>query len=91
MRVGNSRMVLGLKRQPQGGKPAPRTDPGARRAVVSDGVELEPVWFPHRDAVSLLPADYPSIAGGRECGVSGVPLGQRLYRGVRERTAGRSA
>lgn len=41
------------------------TPPAPRPAIVADGVEFEPVWFPHRDAKWLLPDDYPSTDGNR--------------------------
>jgi len=48
-------ITLGERRKPTGGRRSARRVPAQRPAIVVDGIELEPVWFPHRDAKSLIP------------------------------------
>jgi hypothetical protein len=55
-------MPPGLKlgdygRARRGGKPRALEALEPRASVIDEGIELEPVWFPHRAAASLLPAD----------------------------------
>jgi hypothetical protein len=40
--------------EPVGGVRIERIAPPARPSVVDEGVEFEPVWYPHKDAQSLL-------------------------------------
>jgi hypothetical protein len=40
--------------EPVGGVRIERVAPPARPSVVDEGVEFESVWYPHRDAQSLL-------------------------------------
>lgn len=47
-----------------------RPVPPARPAVTDDGDELEVVWYPHRDALELLPQDYPTVRGELSCEVN---------------------
>jgi hypothetical protein len=57
MKLGESKRF-----RPTGGRRAkPRALP-ARPSVVDEGDELEVVWYPHRDAASLLPSDTPGRA-----------------------------
>lgn len=51
---GTQRRVQLGEPSPEGGVLADTTPPPARPAVVDEGVEFEPVWFPHRNAASLL-------------------------------------
>lgn len=50
-------------RSPRLAKPVIREAVPVRQTVVSEGVELEVVWYPHRDALPLLSDDYPTIRG----------------------------
>ena len=45
------------QRAPVGGTPRVCEALPPRPTVVDDGVEFETVWYPHRDALSLLPED----------------------------------
>lgn len=59
MRLGD------CSRSPRLAKPVVREAVPARAVVVSEGVEFEVVWYPHRDALPLLSNEYPTIIGGR--------------------------
>lgn len=57
MRLGQSSLALSRRKAPKRAIVAPPA-----RAVVRDaGVELEVVWYPHRDALPLLSLEYPAI------------------------------
>lgn len=44
-----------------------------RPSIVADGVELETVWFPHRDARSLLQEGHDERTDySRECQLAGI-------------------
>lgn len=59
MRLGD------MTRAPRLAKPRPVADLPERPVLVDEGVELEVIWYPHRDAAPLLSSDYPTITGGR--------------------------
>jgi hypothetical protein len=72
--------------RPKGGTLAPVAPITPRPPVVSEGVELEIVWFGHKDAASLLPEDYPTIDGAAQVEVTG--LGRRISLTRLERRTG---
>jgi hypothetical protein len=67
---GSGRRVE-LGKRGRGERPARRLErakPPARPPIVSDGVELVAVWFPHRDAAPLLSDEYPEVDASRQYG-----------------------
>jgi len=57
------RMFLGQEPEPEPGRRRLRVALPARPAVVDEGVELEAVWYPHRDAASLVLNERPILKG----------------------------
>lgn len=53
MRVGDSFLRLGDSK-PHGGGRVRKAEVLPPRTIVDEGVEFESVWYPHRDALSLL-------------------------------------
>jgi hypothetical protein len=74
--------------RPKGGTQAQTATVTPRPPVVSEGCELEIVWYAHRHAASLLPADYPTVDGAAQVEVSG--LGRRIALTRLERRTGGS-
>jgi hypothetical protein len=64
----------GVYSRPTGGRLVTRQAPPARASIVDEGIEFEPVWFPHRDAASLLPED--ESAGANHTTTRGRLVGQ---------------
>jgi hypothetical protein len=60
--MGAKQRRLGSYRKPAGGRMVERAALPARPVVEDDGDQLEVVWYPHRDAASLLPGDASSAA-----------------------------